>query len=61
MDAAAILKGEAAPFPLAPGDVVFVPTTAFTNWNQALGQLIPTLQAVSGALTPFVQIKYLSE
>jgi polysaccharide biosynthesis/export protein len=61
VDATRILAGEAAPFELAPGDVVFVPTTAITDWNQALSQLLPTLQTVSGLLTPFVQIKFLSE
>lgn len=61
VDAAAMLKGEAAPFELMPGDIVFVPETAFTSWNEAMAQLLPTLQTVSGLLTPFVQIKYLSQ
>jgi polysaccharide export outer membrane protein len=61
VDAEKILAGEAGPFELAPGDIVFVPPSAMTNWNEALAQLLPTLQTVSGLLTPFVQIKYLSE
>jgi polysaccharide export outer membrane protein len=61
VDAERILDGEASPFELAPGDVVYVPPTGLTSWNQALEQLLPTLQTVSGLLTPFVQIKYLSE
>jgi polysaccharide export outer membrane protein len=61
VDAERILEGEAASFELAPGDVVFVPTTAITNFNQALEQLLPTLQTISGLLTPFVQIKFLSQ
>jgi polysaccharide export outer membrane protein len=61
VDANRILAGEAAPFELAPGDVIYVPTTALANWNQALEQILPTLQTVSGLLTPFVQIKYLSQ
>lgn len=61
VDASKILAGEAGPFELAPGDVVFVPPTALTTWNEGLAQLLPTLQTVSGLLTPFVQIKYLSE
>jgi polysaccharide export outer membrane protein len=60
VDAIAIMDGEAAPFDLAPGDVVYVPPTAFASWNQALGMLLPTLQTVAGVLEPFVQIKYLS-
>lgn len=61
VDAEAIIAGEAAPFEMAPGDVVFIPTTTLTDWNQALDQLLPTLQTISGVLNPFVQIKYLSE
>lgn len=61
VDAERILNGEAASFELAPGDVVYVPATAITDWNQALGQILPTLQTISGLLAPFVQIKFLSE
>jgi polysaccharide export outer membrane protein len=61
VDAQRILDGEAAPFELAPGDVVYVPPTWITSWNQVLAQVIPTLQAISGVLAPFVQIKYLSQ
>jgi polysaccharide export outer membrane protein len=56
-----IMHGQAAPFALEPGDVVFVPPKGFTNWNQALAQILPTLQTISGLLTPFVQIKYLQQ
>jgi polysaccharide export outer membrane protein len=61
VDATRILAGEAAPFELAPGDVVYVPSTAITDWNNALSQLLPSLQTISGLLTPFVQMKYLAE
>jgi polysaccharide export outer membrane protein len=61
VDAEAILDGEAAPFELEPGDVIYVPLTALAGWNEAMEQILPTLQTVSGLLTPFVQIKYLSE
>jgi polysaccharide export outer membrane protein len=61
VDASKILQGEAAPFELMPGDVVFVPARAITTWNQALEQLLPTLQTVSGLLTPWVQIRYLEQ
>jgi polysaccharide biosynthesis/export protein len=61
VDVEAILNGEAASFHLMPGDVIFVPTTALTDWNFAMEQIIPTLQAVSGLLSPFVQIKYLRD
>jgi polysaccharide export outer membrane protein len=61
VDAAAILEGDAAPFELAPGDVVYVPPTAFTTWNEVLGLLLPSLQTIAGILEPFVQIKFLSQ
>jgi polysaccharide biosynthesis/export protein len=61
VDVERILDGEAATFQLLPGDVIFVPTTAITDWNNAINQILPTLQAFSGLLTPFVQIKYLQE
>jgi polysaccharide export outer membrane protein len=61
VDAVRILEGEAGPFELAPGDVIFVPPSAATTWNQVLQQLLPSLQTISGLLTPFVQIKYLSQ
>jgi len=61
IDAARMLGGEVGPFELAPGDVVYVPPTAVTNWNEALAQLLPSLQTISGLLAPFVQIKYLQQ
>lgn len=61
VDAERILEGEAAVFELAPGDVIFVPATRVTSWNQIIEQFLPTLQAVSSALNPFVQIKFLSQ
>jgi polysaccharide export outer membrane protein len=54
------LNGDAAPFELAPGDVVYVPPTALANWDQALNALLPFLETVAGILQPFVQLKYLS-
>lgn len=61
INARKILSGDAAPFALEPGDIVFVPMTAFTGWNQVIEQFLPTLQVVSGVLQPFVQIRFLSQ
>jgi polysaccharide biosynthesis/export protein len=59
VNVSAILAGDAAPFPLVPGDVIVVPPTGFTNWNLALEQVLPSIQTVGGVLQPFVQIRYL--
>lgn len=59
VDVERILKGEAGNFYLMPGDVIFVPTTLITDWNLALQQLLPALQATSALLNPFVQIQFL--
>lgn len=61
VDVEAILSGEAANFELAPGDVIFVPTTTITDWNLAIEQLLPTLQTASSLLDPFVKIQYLRD
>lgn len=61
VNANAILNGNAAPFELAPGDVVYVPSTALADWDQALNALLPFLQTVAGVLQPFVQLKYLNQ
>jgi polysaccharide biosynthesis/export protein len=61
VDANMILNGEATSFALEPGDIVFVPPTDVATWNQVLSQLIPSLQAVSDVLNPFVSIKFLQQ
>ncbi len=61
IDATKILNGQALPFALQPGDIVFVPPTAVASWNQVLDMLLPSLSTVSGVLNPFVSIKYLSQ
>lgn len=60
VDASKILDGQAVPFPLQPGDIVFVPPTGVATWNQVLDKLLPSLNTVAGILNPFVSIKYLS-
>ncbi|MEI9952482.1 MAG: polysaccharide biosynthesis/export family protein [Pseudomonadota bacterium] len=61
IDAERMFHGDVGPFELAPGDVIYIPATGLTNWNEALNQLLPSLQTISGLLTPFVQIKYLQQ
>jgi polysaccharide export outer membrane protein len=61
INARTILNGTAPNFALEPGDIVFVPPTGIGSWNQVLNLLIPSLNAISGLLNPFVSIKYLSQ
>lgn len=56
-----ILAGEARPFQLMDGDIVYVPKDLVANWNQAINEILPTLQLVGAILNPFVQLKFLSE
>jgi polysaccharide export outer membrane protein len=59
VNAEKILRGRAAPFMLVSGDIVFVPETPWTKWNQILNQILPSLQVIANLLSPFVQLKYL--
>lgn len=54
-----ILRGEAVPLPLMAGDIIYVPRSHIGAWNDAINEILPTLQAISALLQPFVQIEYL--
>jgi polysaccharide export outer membrane protein len=56
-----IIRGDALPLILQSGDIVYVPRSHIGSWNDAINEMLPTLQAVSAILAPFVQIKYLSD
>jgi len=56
-----ILRGEALPLPLMEGDIVYVPRSHFGAWNDVLREMLPTLEAISTILQPFVQVKFLSD
>jgi polysaccharide export outer membrane protein len=60
MDMEKIMKGEALPFPLMEGDIVYVPRSGVGSWNLAIQEILPSLQAISSLLQPFVQIKVLT-
>ncbi|WP_246043763.1 polysaccharide biosynthesis/export family protein [Geomonas edaphica] len=55
-----ILRGEALPIQLQEGDIVYVPKSKIGNWNDVIADILPSLQAISAVLQPFVNIKYLS-
>ncbi len=56
-----VLEGAAWPFPLMAGDIVYVPRTELGRWNDAIREILPTLQVISAALQPFVQVQFLAD
>jgi len=56
VDLEAILAGQAPPFPLEAGDIVYVPAGAIGDWNDVMRELLPTLQVLGGVANPFVQV-----
>jgi polysaccharide biosynthesis/export protein len=56
-----IMRGDAPPLALRNGDIVYVPKSNLGSWNDAINEILPTLQAFSAILQPFVQIKFLSQ
>lgn len=56
-----IVDGEAMPFQLQAGDVVYFPSSRLGDWNEALGAIGPSLNIVGQAMTPFVQMKVLQQ
>jgi polysaccharide export outer membrane protein len=59
VDIARMRRGETLVMPLVEGDVVYVPKSVFGNWNDAIEEILPSLQLISGLLQPFVSINYL--
>jgi polysaccharide export outer membrane protein len=56
-----ILRGEALPMVMREGDIIYVPKSGVGTWNDAIAEILPSLQAVSAILQPFVQIKFLGD
>jgi len=56
-----ITRGEALPFPLKPGDVIYVPRNSLGDWNDTLAEISPSLNLIRDLLQPFVQISVLSD
>ena len=60
VDLGRIMAGDSLPLPLQNGDVIYVPRSGIGDWNAALADMLPSLQAFSAIIQPFVQIKYLT-
>jgi len=54
-----IMRGDALSLALRNGDIVYVPKSHLGTWNDAIAEILPTLNSISAVLAPFVQIKYL--
>ena len=61
VDLDATLGGKKMPFILKEGDIIYVPRSKVGNWNEAIEEILPSLQAISAMLNPFVQIQYLKD
>jgi polysaccharide biosynthesis/export protein len=59
VDVDMIVRGDALPVELCEGDVIYIPKSAMTSWNEAVSEILPTLQAFGAIISPFVQLKYL--
>jgi len=59
IDAEKMLKGTSLDYPLAPGDVVYVPQTSLGNWNDAIETILPSLNLIGGILTPISMLQSL--
>jgi len=59
IDVEMMVRGDAIPLELCEGDVIYMPKSAMTSWNEAVGEILPTLQAFGAIISPFVQLKYL--
>lgn len=53
------MRGEALPFILQDGDLVYVPQGKLQSWNEAIADLLPSLNLLNQILQPYVQLKYL--
>lgn len=61
VDLGQVVNGHALPLALQDGDIVYVPKTRMGGWNEALQELLPSLQTISGVIQPFVMINYLKD
>lgn len=54
VNAALILKGESPDVELRPDDIVFVPQTTLSRWNDVVQQMLPTLSLIGAPIQPYL-------
>jgi len=53
------MRGEALPFLLQEGDLVYIPRSKIETWYEVFNEITPVLTTFSTVLQPYVTIKYL--
>ena len=61
VDLSSVVNGQTLPMSLTDGDIIYVPKTRMGGWNEAIGEILPSLQLIAGILQPFVQLNYLDD
>ena len=56
-----MLRGRAMAMQLQEGDVIYIPKSALAGWNEAISELLPSLQMFSSIMQPYVTLKYLTQ
>ncbi|MCC7203519.1 MAG: polysaccharide biosynthesis/export family protein [Phycisphaeraceae bacterium] len=51
-----ILDGQAPPFNLMAGDIVYLPKSKLGNWNDLMREILPTIEVLGNVVTPLAQI-----
>jgi len=51
-----ILDGQAPPFILMAGDIVYLPKSKLGNWNDLMREILPTIEVLGNVVTPLAQI-----
>lgn len=54
VNAALILKGESPDVELRPDDIIFVPQTTLSRWNDVVQQVLPTLSLIGAPIQPYL-------
>ena len=54
-----IMRGDAPPFNLSNGDIIYLPRTALGSWNDTMAEILPSIAAISAIMQPYVTLKYL--
>lgn len=60
IDAQKMFDGQAVDYKLEPGDVLYVPQSKISDWNDAISLILPSLELIGGIITPIALIQSLN-